>query len=76
MRITTSPCTENSLLVKDKIDEIFYKTGFQDGYNDLEKLLDDIGLSARLNDFNSVQCQFNLRRPSEEDIASIVKHII
>jgi len=60
-------------------------------YQMLESMLEEIRISARLRDFgyldnhmriivqetfNSVQCQFNPREPSEEDIVRIVKKMI
>lgn len=60
-------------------------------YQMLESMLEEIRISARLRDFgylnnhvqiivqetfNSVQCQFNPREPSEEDIVRIVKEMI
>jgi alcohol dehydrogenase len=60
-------------------------------YQMLNSMLEEIRISARLRDFgykdnhidiivqetfNSVQCQFNPRKPSEEDIIRIVKKII
>ena len=60
-------------------------------YQRLNVLLDEVGISARLSDFgysenhmqtivqetfNSVQCQFNPRKTSEEDIIGIVKKMI
>ena len=60
-------------------------------YQRLNELLDEVGIRARLSDFgysedhmqtivhetfNSVQCQFNPRRPSKEDIQELVRRII
>jgi len=60
-------------------------------YQMLDSMLEEIRISARLRDFgyvdkhmeiivqetfNSVQCQFNPREPSEEDIVRIVKKLI
>jgi alcohol dehydrogenase len=60
-------------------------------YRRLDDFLEEVGVAARLNDFgyrdehlktivnetfNSVQCQFNPKRPSEEDIVRIIKRII
>jgi len=60
-------------------------------YQMLESMLEEVRISARLRDFgymdnhmqiivqetfNSVQCQFNPRKPSEEDIVRIVKKMI
>ena len=60
-------------------------------YQMLDSMLEEIRISARLRDFgyqddhmpvivretfNSVQCQFNPREPSEEDIVHIVKNLI
>ncbi len=60
-------------------------------YQRLNALLQEVGITARLRDFgfkddhmqtivqetfNSVQCQFNPRRPSEQDIRELVKRII
>ena len=57
----------------------------------IESFLGEINITARLSDFgyqgehmetivketmNSVQCQFNPRKPSEEDIAAIVRRMI
>ena len=65
--------------------------GLAGPYQKLRSLLGEIGISARLSDFgfspdhmqilvhetlNSVQCQFNPRSPTEEDIAGIVNGII
>ena len=62
-----------------------------ESYQRLNALLDEVGISARLSDFgfredhmqtivqetfNSVQCQFNPRKTSEEDIIGIVKKMI
>ena len=62
-----------------------------ESYQRLNALLDEVGISARLSDFgfredhmqiivqetfNSVQCQFNPRTTSEEDIIGIVKKMI
>jgi alcohol dehydrogenase class IV len=60
-------------------------------YQTLDNMLQEVGISARLRDFgyrddhlpiivretfNSVQCQFNPRKPSEEDIVRIVSKLI
>ena len=60
-------------------------------YQTLDHMLQELGISARLRDFgykddhlpiivretfNSVQCQFNPRKPSEEDIVGIVRKLI
>jgi alcohol dehydrogenase class IV len=60
-------------------------------YQRLNELLDEVGIRARLSDFgysedhmqtivhetlNSVQCQFNPRKPSEEDIQDLIRRII
>ena len=60
-------------------------------YQMLDSMLEEVRISARLRDFgymdnhmqiivqetfNSVQCQFNPRKPSEEDIVRIVKKMI
>jgi len=60
-------------------------------YQMLDSMLEEIRISARLRDFgyvdkhmdiivqetfNSVQCQFNPRKPSEEDIVRIVTKLI
>ena len=60
-------------------------------YEKIESFLGEIDITARLSDFgyqgehmetivketmNSVQCQFNPRKPSEEDIADIVRRMI
>jgi alcohol dehydrogenase len=60
-------------------------------YQMLNRMLEEIRISARLKDFgykddhmdiivqetfNSVQCQFNPRKPSEEDIVRIVTKLI
>jgi alcohol dehydrogenase len=60
-------------------------------YQMLDSMLEEIRISAKLRDFgyvdnhmqiivqetfNSVQCQFNPRKPSEEDIVRIVKKLI
>jgi alcohol dehydrogenase class IV len=62
-----------------------------ESYQRLNALLEEVGISARLSDFgyredhmqtivqetfNSVQCQFNPRKTSEEDIIGIVKKMI
>jgi alcohol dehydrogenase class IV len=62
-----------------------------ESYQRLNALLDEVGISASLSDFgyredhmqtivqetfNSVQCQFNPRKTSEEDIIGIVKKMI
>jgi alcohol dehydrogenase class IV len=60
-------------------------------YEQIESFLGEIGISAKLSDFgyqdehmetivketmNAVQRKFNPRKPSEEDIAAIVKQLI
>jgi alcohol dehydrogenase class IV len=60
-------------------------------YQTLDDMLQELGISARLRDFgyrddhlpiivretfNSVQCQFNPRKPSKEDIVRIVRKLI
>jgi alcohol dehydrogenase len=60
-------------------------------YQTLDDMLQEVGISARLTDFGyredhlpiivretfkSVQCQFNPRKPSEEDIVRIVRKLI
>lgn len=62
-----------------------------ESYQRLNALLDEVGITARLRNFgfrddhmqtivqetfNSVQCQFNPRRPTEEDIMGLVRQII
>ena len=62
-----------------------------ESYQRLNELLTELGIMARLSDFgysedhvqtivhetfNSVQCQFNPRKTSEEDIIGIVKKMI
>jgi alcohol dehydrogenase class IV len=62
-----------------------------ESYQKLNTLLNELGITARLSDFgyredhmqtivdetlNSVQCQFNPRKTSEEDIMGIVKKMI
>jgi alcohol dehydrogenase len=62
-----------------------------ESYQRLNELLTEVGIMARLSDFgysedhmqtivhetfNSVQCQFNPRKTSEEDIIGIVKKMI
>jgi len=68
-------------------DDTLNRTPFQM----LDSMLEEVRISARLRDFgyvdnhmqiiiqetfNSVQCQFNPRKPSEEDIVRIVKKMI
>lgn len=72
---------------RSKNDDSLLRASFQM----LDSLLEEIRISARLRDFgykdnhmevivretfNSIQCQFNPRNPSEEDIVSIVKKTI
>jgi alcohol dehydrogenase class IV len=92
----------NEPAAKEKVIQIFRAMDYLDmeagddaqiaaSYQNLESLLKEIGIAARLRDFgfkddhmstivqetfNSVQCQFNPRRPSEEDIVRIVKKMI
>ena len=64
---------------------------FKNGYDDINKLLVEIGLTARLSDFGyieshletiiketlgSAQAATNPRTPIEEDLADIVRRII
>lgn len=63
----------------------------KEAHRRLQELLDGVGVTARLRDFgfreehmqtivketlNSVQCQFNPREPSGEEIAGIVKALV
>jgi alcohol dehydrogenase len=81
----------NSEVVKEKIDQVFSIAGIKDSYNDINKLLDSIGLSAKLKDFGykenhldtiiketlrSAQCPTNPMIPTKNDIAEIVKKIV
>ncbi len=67
------------------------RTPINERYQKLKDLFEEIGIAARLNafgyrddhmriiideTFNSVQCQFNPRQPSEEDIIGIVRRMI
>jgi alcohol dehydrogenase len=82
----------NAPVAKAKINRIFKAMGFVgDGFQQLETLLTQIGLSARLSDFgfkeahlqtiveetlNSAQRPTNPRDPTPEDIASIVHQLV
>jgi len=81
----------NSPSVKERVEDIFQKMGFDDEYNDFDKLLHDIGLSVRLTDFGykedhmetiinetlaSAQAPTNPRVPTKNDITDIVNKII
>lgn len=81
----------NSSLVKEKVEHIFNIMNFKNGYDDINKLLVDIGLTARLSDFGhiesylktiiketmgSAQAATNPRTPTEGDLADIVKRIV
>jgi alcohol dehydrogenase class IV len=92
----------NAGVAEEKVADIFRAMGMIDreGKNDalnsapyqmLDRMLEEIRISARLRDFgyvdnhmeiivqetfNSVQCQFNPRKPSEEDMVRIVKKLI
>ena len=81
----------NSISIKEREKEVFNIMGFDHGYSDFIKLLDDINLFARLNDFGyeeehletiiketlaSAQTPTNPRIPSRRDIADIVEKII
>ncbi|UCE64203.1 MAG: iron-containing alcohol dehydrogenase, partial [Nitrospirota bacterium] len=92
----------NSVVVKEKVMNIFEVMGFMDKdagddtltsdcYEKIESFLKEIQISARLSDFGfkdehmetivketmkAVQRQFNPRKPTEKDIAGIVKRMI
>lgn len=92
----------NSLAVEEKIRDIFQVMGFVDknqgmgssienGYQGLEQLLNELGISAKLSDFKykeshldiivketmgSAQRFTNPRNPAEKDIADLVKQVI
>jgi len=81
----------NSPKVTDKVNTIFNKLNFEDGYSDIQRLVSDIGLSARLTDYGykedhletiingtlgSAQAPTNPRIPINDDIIGIVKEII
>ncbi len=81
----------NSPAVKEKVEHVFRIMNYKNGYDDIGKLLDDIGLAARLSDFGykeshletiiketlgSAQAPTNPRVPPEGDIADIVKRIV
>lgn len=81
----------NSPKVGNKVNDIFHKMGFKDGYHDLNLLLRDTGLFTRLQNhgykdsdmetiingtLGSAQAPTNPRKPTRDDIANIVGKII
>lgn len=81
----------NSQKVEDKVNDVFHTLNFKDRYNDINRLVNDIGLSASLTDYGykedhlktiinetlgSAQAPTNPRMPSRSDITDIVKKII
>ena len=82
----------NAPAVGEKINRVFQAMGFaDDGFAQLDALLAQVGVSARLADFgfqeshmptivqetlNSAQCPPNPRDPTPEDIAAIVRRML
>ena len=81
----------NSRAVQKKVDHIFHIMGYKHACHDIEGLLDEIGLSARISDFgykemhfqtiiketlDSAQAPTNPREPTESELADIVNKIV
>ena len=81
----------NSREVQEKVNRIFEIMGLRDGYDGIQRLVDDIGLSVRLRDFGykdshmqtiirgtlgSAQAPTNPRKPIESEIADIASKLV